>query len=145
MTEADEITDVDVFAWHVMFIRAERQYFWDWLTDPDYRHCLAYGYCNGRWIVMDPANERTMVLVLTEQQFSHWLDEKLPRASKVIRMAVQMSGDLRLKFGLWCVPAIKHLIGFKSGALRPKALCRDLLRNGGKVCFEHGRQGESPY
>lgn len=44
------------------------------------------------------------------------------------------------RFTFWCVPAVKHLIGLRSGALRPDTLLRDCLRNGGKPL----ESGEAP-
>jgi hypothetical protein len=37
------------------------------------------------------------------------------------------------RFGFYCVPAIKHLLGVRCLALRPDALYRHILRNGGVV------------
>lgn len=40
-----------------------------------------------------------------------------------------------------CVTAVKHLIGLRGGALRPDALYRHCLANGGRVLDEQGCAG----
>jgi len=38
-----------------------------------------------------------------------------------------------LRLGFWCVPAMAHLVGCRTQALRPDGLYRAMLRQGGAV------------
>jgi len=46
------------------------------------------------------------------------------------------------RWGFFCVPAIKHLIGLRSGALRPSRFFRDCLAAGGQL--QHGLVQQHP-
>lgn len=119
---------------------------YDVLNHPKFRHVLALGYdpdlhayvlydpnLHGTVIEIMPADDRRVdLLILLVKQNGYWLKVK--------------PGSAKFLFGQWrfyCVPAIKHLIGFKSCALTPLALYRDLVRAGAEPAFgseiEHGK------
>lgn len=56
----------------------------------------------------------------------------------VVRMARPIGREAEVNFrsGWWCVPAVAHIIGLKSCALRPDALFRQCLANGGEIIGE---------
>jgi hypothetical protein len=58
----------------------------------------------------------------------------------LIGMPVLENSASSFRLGFYCVPAVKHLIGLRGGALRPDALWRHCLRNGGEVIAD----GRSP-
>jgi hypothetical protein len=47
--------------------------------------------------------------------------------------------DLLTRFGFYCVPAIKHLIGLSCVAVRPDGLYRAIINNGGEIINEPER------
>lgn len=137
--EADIESHPEVCVWNMVFLSGERRMWWDWLTDPDFRHVCAFGWANDRWIVYDAADIRSRILVMNSSQFDMWISERHPRITDVLQVPVQPGAGLRGRVGLWCVTAVKHLAGFRSSALRPKALHRDLLAAGCERIFD-GRQ-----
>lgn len=145
MTEAEDDIETwpEVLVWNVAFLSGPRTSWWDWLTPADYRHCAAYGWCQDRWITYDAADIRSRIMVMTDEQFDLWLYALRQRATLVIQVPTGDMAPLRARLGLWCVTALKHLTGSRSSALRPKALSRDLVRQGGKVVFD-GREGKAP-
>lgn len=148
-TEADEYNRFPGIAvWNVVFMAGPRTSWWDWLTPREWRHVCAFGYSvtTDSWVIYDVADTHSRISVVSAVWFDTWFRARSDRVTKVVRFDVQEGGDVRARFGLWCVTAIKHLLGLQSGAFRPHALYRDLLRNGAKPTFEeaYGRQSESP-
>jgi len=126
-----------------MFLSGQRSSWWDFLTPKDWRHVSAFGWGNDRWVVYDVADIRSRVSVMNDDQFDQWFAHQMQRTTAMVRFSTQSGGDIRARFGLWCVTAVKHLVGSNSSALRPKALFRDLVAQGAEVTFYHGRQSES--
>jgi hypothetical protein len=142
MTEVEDLeSQPEVCVWNLLFLSGPRQHWWDWLTDPVFRHVCAFGWANDRWIVYDSADIRSRIMVLTASQFDMWIAERETRISDVIQVPVQAGAGLRGRVGLWCVTSVKHLAGLKSSALRPKALHRDLLAAGYERIF-NGRESQ---
>jgi len=98
-------------------------------------HVFAFGYDpdGDVWIVVDPHHNYTEVRALKLEAFDAWAVETLP-GREVYRIAARK--QTRMWFpGLWCVGAVKRLVGLKSGALSPAGLRRDLLRAGARRVF----------
>jgi hypothetical protein len=121
--------------WWVGFSR-EAATWWANYIPGHFKHVKAAGYHPGADAIVfyDFGIERTMIAIgLGDAGFNsmvQWLDN-----CDVVTYRPQKCRPpaLPLRFGLWCVPAIKHLLGIRSGALRPDALMRDLLQNGATV------------
>lgn len=124
----DEMPEVAV--WNLVFMDHPREHWWDWLTEPGFRHVCAFGHANRRWIVYDAADVRSRIMVLNEVQFDLWLAQRWSRITDILQVPVGADAGMRGRVGLWCVTAVKHLAGIQSSALRPKALHRDLTRRG---------------
>jgi hypothetical protein len=103
-------------------------------------HCSAFGFdaAAGVYVVVDPHYAWTEVNVLRPAAFDVWIAEEA-RGHEVYRIAAQHR--TRPWFpGLWCVGAVKRLVGLRSGALSPGGLRRDLLRAGARRVFSHEGQ-----
>ncbi|MEL7111324.1 MAG: hypothetical protein AAGK93_00100 [Pseudomonadota bacterium] len=141
--EAEAEDMPEVLVWNVVFLKAEtRRHLLDLFTPPDWRHCVAFGFSQDRWIVYDVGDVRSQILVLRPYQFDIWISGIEPRITAAVQIHTKEAARPLARVGLWCVTAIKHLTGIRSGAFTPKALFRDLLANGGKV-HEHYGQGEN--
>lgn len=124
----------EVLVWNIIFLKAERRrHYLDLLTPRDWRHVVAFGWSNERWIVYDVGDKRSQILVLDDLQFDAWRETVEDRVTAGVQFEATDRTVPVARIGLWCVTAIKHLTGIRSGALRPKALFKHLLRNGGKV------------
>lgn len=139
MTDDDAQVSGTPGAWYVAFYgKGRRELWWDWLCPLDFQHVLAFGYVAhaDRWLVYDVTQARTFVRALTPQVISAWI-ESLPEHRKILLFE---GGDAPARpfwrTGFWCVPAVAHLIGAPSRALRPRALFRDLVRLGATPAFE---------
>lgn len=126
-------------AWFVaIYGKGYRDHWWDWLLPLHSQHVLAFGYSvhAERWLVYDVTKGRTWVRAYTPEVFPDWL-AALPDNRRIVKIEpVSESTPPAWRFGFWCVPAVAHLIGVRSRALRPAAFYRDLLRLGATPAFE---------
>ena len=98
-----------------------------------FKHVAAVAYVPDIrvWVTYDVGffgTRITMVPKGQEHQFNNWIEG----CTLVVMMKKNFMRKSPPVFG-WCVPAIKRLIGVKSSALRPDALYRHYLRDGGKI------------
>lgn len=97
-----------------------------------FKHVRAFGFVPVQdiWIFYDVTLKGT---VLRAARFNTAAAGRLLSAWSANSQLVSIepvAQSRRFPCGFWCVTAIKHLIGLRSGALRPDALWRD--------CLEHG-------
>ncbi|MDB5937588.1 MAG: hypothetical protein JWQ01_4932 [Massilia sp.] len=106
-----------------------------------FKHVSAFAYLAGikGWLVYDVQLDGTRLVVLPDIPESMDVIGRLTDGCDIISMRRGDAGSTGWRLGFWCVPAIKHLIGLRSGALRPDALRRDCLRNGGEIVHETPR------
>lgn len=121
--------------WWVCFVGMKKLTPWDWLLSPGYRHAFLLGYLPDAqmWLRYEVLFHRTEISLVSGDI-----------AGRLLSLAMTEGGVLSwpagewqrptwgLRFGLWCVPAIKHVLGVRCVALTPEALHDWLLRNGGK-------------
>lgn len=131
--------------WYVAFNGLDRMGWWDWfLTRPGFRHTFAFAYSSHalRWIVYDVMRDRTIVRAYRRRAFDVWMAQ-LPAETIILRVTAAPMAPMRLHRAIFdCVSAVKHLIGSRSRALRPEALCRDLLAIGATYAFGTGPKHE---
>lgn len=122
--------------WLVVFHRRCRTGWVDRLP-MEFKHVSAIGHCPDAkvWIFYDVGIDRSRVLVApdgprADSLLSEWID-----GAAVIAIDVDpdQSQSRRWRAGLWCVPAISHLIGIRSCALLPSTLFRQLIEAGGRI------------
>jgi hypothetical protein len=99
-----------------------------------FKHVRAFGCVPAlnTWLFYDPALDRSSMTIARGESarilMANWL-----RVSEAIEMPMVKRNSMVPRIGGWCVPAIKHLVGIRGGALRPDALWRECLRQGGEV------------
>lgn len=110
-------------------------------------HVSAFGYDADAdvWIIFDPHHSHTEVRALKPADFDQWVagfaGPRLRGLVQVYRIPARRQTSVIFP-GLWCVGAVKRLIGLRSGALSPGGLRRDLLRAGAQRVF--AREGQDP-
>lgn len=110
--------------WHVAFT---------WPREAPWGHVLAFACHGDVWVVVDPHFRWTEVLVLRAgEEFDRWVSE-LVREAEVWRIEGRGHGPVGA--GWFCVGTVKRLLGFRSGALSPWGLRRDLRRAGARQVF----------
>lgn len=123
--------------WVLVFQRTSPVRWLRWLVPGRYKHVAAYAYLVNlkAWLIFDVNLKGVSLIVVPDgDEALGWLAD-LTRDSDLVAMKASARAVLPL-FG-WCVPAIKHLVGLRSGALFPCGLYRDCLRAGGEPLHEH--------
>lgn len=122
-------------AWYVAFFDGARPHWWWPLCRPGFRHVAAFGYCAEQavWLLYDVTLRRTFIHALTSEQMDAWV-EALPAHRTILHLQAAEAEPAN-RAGFWCTTAVAHLLGVRSRALRPQALCRDLLALGARHAF----------
>lgn len=133
--------------WQVCFVGDKRQAPWDWFLPAGYRHAFLLGYLpeHRLWLRYEVLYHRTEISLISPALAGQLLSTAVAQGGVLSWPA----GDWQapswwLRFGLWCVPAIKHALGLRCVALTPKQLHDFLVKNGAKRLIEereHGPEG----
>lgn len=96
-----------------------------------FKHVSAFAYYPGfkSWLYVDPQFGRLRLLMIAHDQRKLLLDEIASAA--LVRFEIASLQSFSFRFGLYCVPQIKYLLGLSCVAARPDALYRHILKNGG--------------
>lgn len=139
MVEAEKRVE----AWNVVFMSRSERSWHDLICHPDYRHVCAFGYSDDdKWVLVNPTYDHTIVAVLDDREIGQWLAEHDHVITDILTIDTEQARGWRTRLGYWCTTSVKRLLGSNSGALRPQALRRDLLRKGAVRRFRsHGNAG----
>jgi len=126
--------------WWTAFYGNENRWWWDRICKPGFRHVCAFTFYPGPdvWVLYDVTFNRTNIRVMSREVWSAWMST-LPRHARFLRSEIPDEPHPRpwwLKLTFWCAPAVAHLLGVNSRALRPQALYRDLVAQGAVPAFE---------
>lgn len=116
--------------WLLIFALTTGKPWLDRIIPGRFKHVSAAGWVPGArcWIFYDVAWSRTSIKLAPEKD-GDLIYAVLQRRAAVLKVKADFEtrGSAMMRGGFWCVPAIKHLVGSRSGALRPDRLWRDLL------------------
>lgn len=131
---------VEPDTWNVCFHRTAASRLWGWLACGKYKHVSAFAFIPGsrHWLLYDVHFEGTRLAILPDTPAAFQVIEAIISDCDVIRITRQTGRAHFVRLGFWCVPAVKHLLGLRSSALRPDALFRHLLRDGGEIIGQAG-------
>jgi hypothetical protein len=103
-----------------------------------FKHVSAFAYVHGAscWLVCDVQLDCFRQLILPDNARTLDYLAELTEGCAVLHMRKKFGRGPWFRWGFWCVPAMKHLLGLRSSALRPDTLFRDCLRAGAKVIHE---------
>lgn len=119
--------------WTVVFNRRAATRWASWLAMGTYKHVRAYAYVPYLhvWVFFDPKLSGTDIIVAADGEPANAMITSWIKDADLLRMR---RCGWRAGFPLFgfCVPAIKRLLGLRCVSLRPDALYRFCLRNGGQ-------------
>jgi hypothetical protein len=128
--------------WYVIFHRKVAVRWLSWLACGEFKHVSAMAYCPGfkAWLVYDTQLRGTRIFLVAHGRDGETIKPFFmahTRDCAVVKIArSDVSMGLSSRLGLYCVPAIKHLLGVRCAAVRPDAFYRHILRNGGTLIDE---------
>ena len=133
--------------WQVAFFRDEPLYWFDRFLHRGFMHVMCFGYSTPAkaWIVYDPALDGVDLRAIPHgEAMAKFYQDLIENRATIIRVR---TGDgvapWRHRFFFTCVTGVKQIVRSRSGALRPLALLRDLIAEGGEIVFWRGEPYES--
>lgn len=122
----------DVDSWLVAFVKRGRDHWIDWFLPSGFRHVFAFGYVPEAdvWLLYDVQFARTQVKVIPDELVGSHIEYAWEEGALIKVPHIKAAAPPLLRWGFWCVPAIKHLIGVRSSALTPKGLYDHLVKIG---------------
>ena len=142
MVDHVQASDFEPTSWLVIF---HRRCGTEWVNrlPGRFKHVSAIGWVNGAncWVYYDPTIHRTQVMVLPDEiGIATYARIAAPNAVLKVPVRERIGAG---RVGFWCVPAIKHLLGLRSGALLPDRLWKDCLANGGEIVSDDARHSST--
>lgn len=126
-------------AWQVCFLGTERRFWWDRFLPSGFRHVFLLGYVPEFkvWLCYDVLFFKTEITLLSGERagFLLTLAEK-DGAVLTWPAPVNPTSAWWLRLGMWCVPAVQHVLGLRCVAMTPKGLHDYLLRQGASPLVE---------
>ena len=131
--EPDEIT-----TWFLAFYGRSSVAWLDRLVPGRFKHVSAFGYSHGArvWVFYDFGFTRARVFVLPAGERANAMLGEWTAEASVLKINSGQGRAPWLRLGFWCVPAMRHLVGVRSGALLPDGLWRDCLQQGAGTVFD---------
>lgn len=131
--------------WFIVFHRDSDKWWVRWLAAGHFKHVSAFGFNTNTqtWTFFSFLTGRLRVLTVSDRQANRLL-AFYGEQGAIVRMPAPAFDDqtFRPKFAFTCVSTMAHLVGLPGCALRPDALYRQCLRNGGSIVVDE--KHESP-
>jgi len=136
-------TSFEPTIWYLSFRQTTPVWWVRLLARGRFQHVSAFGWVPDTrlWLFYDVGLYRTQVYALPDGPLAHERIEALHRDAAVVAFTPRGERSRWVRLGFWCCPAIAHLIGLRAFPLRPDAMFRAVLREGGALC---GAQAEEP-
>lgn len=142
MGEAWAREAVDPINWIVVFKPRTESRLIRWFVPGRFKHVSAIAYLDAlkAWVTFDVGTRQAKIMVMPEGAQADNVIVPWIEGCTLVRMTKRPGGG-HLPFYGWCVPAVRHLLGMRSGALRPDTLYRHCLRDGGRIIDEPHHAG----
>ncbi len=130
--------------WFVVFHRHSDKWWVRWLAVGRFKHVSAFGFNENTrtWTFISFLTSRLRVLTVTDAQADRLLDYYSGLGAIVSMKAPPFADDsVRPKLLFTCVSTVAHLLALPGCALRPDALYRQCLRNGGTIVVDDRDEG----
>lgn len=126
--------------WTIVFHRRAENWFFSLIAMGRFKHVSAFAWLPDVrvWLIYDLGFRRTRVMVLPDTEASKTYLRQVIAGNAIVTMPVHADALPLMRLGLFCTSAVKHLIGLRSGALRPDALFASCLRHGGELSDDAG-------
>ena len=126
---------IEAKRWTVVFHRHAEHWFFRAIALGHFKHVSAIAWLPeiGQWWVYDVGFRRTRLRVLEDSQAAQDAIAGIIRGNATVTIDIREDGLPWMRLGLFCTTAVSHLLGVRCAALRPDALYRHLIAQGGVV------------
>lgn len=135
MDEKPRIVDYTPKNWLVVFY-PESIYRWvNWLVPGRFKHVSLVTFVApaNAWLFYSVEPSRVPVELWPGDDAGLLRFAEITAGATVVKFPAIIERSSWLRAGWWCVPAVKHALGVRGGALSPDQLYRYLLANGGVI------------
>src|SRR6266705_1623585 len=111
---------IEARRWTIVFHRKSKHLFFRLIAMGHFKHVSALAWIPelSQWWVYDVGFRRTSLKVLEDGPAAHAMIAAIVRDNTTVTIDVR--DDLPwMRLGMFCTTAVSHLIGLRSGALRP--------------------------
>lgn len=140
MNDADP-NPFEPLSWLLVFQESTGRRWLDRIIPGRFKHVFAIAYLSepDLWLFYSVSMRRTVVSAIPAPAGEQVADRHMAGAT-VLRMTVQPgSSNWGSRIGFFCVPAMKHLVGLRSGALLASTFYRHCLRAGAEILSDGSR------
>ncbi|WP_457663986.1 hypothetical protein [Sinorhizobium medicae] len=131
--------------WFIVFHEDSPKWWIRWLARGRFKHVSVFGAVprSNSWVFYDFNLDRSRVYVVADYESDIAIGH-FASMGTVVRMARPFGreAEINLRPGWWCVPAVAHIVGLRGCALRPDALFRQCLAQGGEIIEPKGAENE---
>jgi hypothetical protein len=126
---------VEAKRWTVVFHRKAENRFFAAIALGHFKHVSAFAWIPefGIWTIYDVGFRRTRVVHLADGPAAQQILAAIVTGNATVTVDVRTTDLPWMRLGMFCTSAVAHLVGVRSGALRPDALYRHLVAKGGVV------------
>lgn len=135
MAEGAGTIGIEPERWFLLFETRAPARWLHWLAMGRFKHVSALGWIPEQrlWVHYDVRLGRTRVAVMPDCQGANELISRLREHAETVVFTPVDERRRWMRLGFWCVPAMAHLVGVRGTPLRPDALYRLCLAQGGAV------------
>lgn len=135
-------TGIEARRWTVVFHRRAENWFFSLIALGHFKHVSALAWIPelSQWWVYDVGFRRTRLSVMEDGQGAQDQIAAIVAGNATITIDVRDDELPWMRLGMFCTSAVAHLIGIRSGALRPDSLYRLLALKGGVVRDDESRK-----
>ena len=126
---------IEARRWTVVFHRKAENRFFAVIALGRFKHVSAFAWIPelGIWTFYDVGFRRTRVTHFADGQGARQAIGAVMAGNCGVTIEARNDNLPLMRAGFFCTTAIKHLIGLRSGALRPDRLYRHLVAQGGII------------
>lgn len=142
----DMLAAIEPDRWNVLFHEKAKSRVLSWMAFGRFKHVSAFAYYAGFkcWLLYDARWSGLSLTLIEDESFKTIIRDYTENCTWVVFERTRAPLPIYARLGLYCVPAIKHLLSLRSCALRPDALYAHLMRHGGTVIPDGRRPGTTP-
>jgi hypothetical protein len=131
--------------WTIVFHRTAANWLFSAIALGHFKHVSAFCWVPEVrvWAIYDVSFNRTRFAFLPDTAESKALLQQVITGNCLVSMEARDDAFPIFRPGLFCTTAIKHLLGLSGGALRPDALYRLCVREGGTVSDDENHRTSS--
>lgn len=132
--------------WTVVFHRNSEHLIFRLIALGHFKHVSALAWIPelGQWWIYDVGFRRTRLKVLEDGHAAQRIICAIIAGNATVTIDVRDDQLPWLRLGMFCTTAVAHLLGIRTSALRPDALYRHLVANGGEVRDDAQRSPADP-